>query len=1111
MSNPIDTMVKASLQSRLPLWILVTALVMGVLALQLTPREEEPQIRVPMIDVQVLAPGLSAQQVEKQVSIPLEKLLNQIKGVEHIYSQSSAGMAMVTLRFEVGQPREQSLLDTYNKLHSNLDRIPAVVSDWQLKPMEVDDVPVVALGLWSENPQQVDAYQLGRLAQEVAIQLQAIADTSEVKLVGALKRQLRVELDPSAMAARQVSTEEVINAVRQSHARQYAGELTVANQQIRLESGDWARTKAELEALPVAVVNGAQVPLGDIATLVDGAEQAQQYQWLQFANNSSKSSDHSGQYPMVTLSVAKQPGANAVTIANQVHQLMAQLESEWLPDGVKVEVLRDYGQTANEKVNNLTGSLAFAVVTVVIFIGLFLGWRAAIVVGLAVPICYGITLGLDLAFGYTINRVTLFALILSLGLLVDDPITGVDNIERHLQLERSSSKSAEEVSDGITQAMSEIRPALLMSTLTIVLAFVPLAFITGMMGPYMAPMAFNVPVSVTVSTLVALLVTPWLAKAWLKPKPQAQQSVEVKPSLYSRVLTPLLESRKAAKLSLWLVLGLFALAVALPAMRLVPLKLLPFDNKNEVQVIIDMPPSASLQATAAKTQAVANAVAELNEVDAIAAYVGEASPMDFNGLVRRYYQRNQWYQAELRLTLADKSVREHQSHAIVLRLREHLAHFNQGDERIKVVEVPPGPPVMSTLVAEVRRDPLVSADAAEQSARNLMARLNQEAHVVEVDSSLSRYQEQMNFVVNKQKAAQSGVSTQQVNQALQLANGGLVASHWPLAHEAEPTPIMLQFGRDLRSQLSDFDQLQFKSQAGFVQQNQGEGLDASPRAMVALAELGEWQSQAVDATLFRKDLSPVIYVTAEVNGRTPAEVIADINADQGKTDTGAPVPDWQSRSFLNNGANIPWQMEPGTKVSWTGEGELRITIRVFRDMGIAFAFALAAIYLVLRWQTQSAALAGIIMSAIPLTMIGIMPGFYLMNQFGERVIAGAPEPVLFTATAMIGMIALAGIAVRNSLILVEFIGAQRKLGVPIKQALLQAGDARLRPVLLTAGTTLLGNLVITLDPVFSGLALAIIFGILASTLFSLLVVPVVYLLVFDKPQANPTQTLKDAS
>ncbi|WP_095497995.1 efflux RND transporter permease subunit [Paraferrimonas haliotis] len=1105
MSNPIDTMVKTSLQSRLPLWILVTALVLGVLALQLTPREEEPQIRVPMIDVQVLAPGLSAQQVEKQVSIPLEKLLNQIKGVEHIYSQSSAGMAMVTLRFEVGQAREQSLLNTYNKLHSNLDRIPAVVSDWQLKPMEVDDVPVVALGLWSENPQQVNAYQLGRLAQEVAIQLQAIADTSKVNVVGALKRQLRVELDPSAMAARLVSTEEVINAVRQSHARQYAGELTLANRQIRLESGDWARSKADLEALPIAVVNGAQVSLGDIATLVDGPEQAQQYQWLQFANNSPKAAENSQQYPMVTLSVAKQPGANAVTIANQVHQLMTQLKGEWLPQGVKVEVLRDYGQTANEKVNNLTASLAFAVATVVVFIGLFLGWRAAIVVGLAVPICYGITLGLDWAFGYTINRVTLFALILSLGLLVDDPITGVDNIERNL------GKSADKVSDSITKAMSEIRPALLMSTLTIVLAFVPLAFITGMMGPYMAPMAFNVPVSVTVSTLVALLVTPWLAKAWLKPKQRSQQPSKLKPSLYTRVLTPLLESRKAAKLSLWLVLGLFALAVALPAMRLVPLKLLPFDNKNEVQVIIDMPPSASLQATAAKTQAVANAVAELNEVDAIAAYVGEASPMDFNGLVRRYYQRNQWYQAELRLTLADKSVRSHQSHAVVLRLREHLAHFNQGDERIKVVEVPPGPPVMSTLVAEVSRDPLVSAGIAEQSARNLMARLNQEAHVVEVDSSLSRYQEQMNFVVNKQKAAQSGVSTQQVNQALQLANGGLVASYWPLAHEAEPTPIVLQFSRDSRSQISDFGPLQLKGQAGFEQHNQGNGLDASPRAMVALAELGEWHSQPVDATLFRKDLSPVIYVTAEVNGRTPAEVIADINADQDKTDTNEPVPDWQSRSYLNNGANIPWQMKPGTHVSWTGEGELRITIRVFRDMGIAFAFALTAIYLVLRWQTRSAALAGIIMSAIPLTMIGIMPGFYLMNQFGERVIAGAPDPVLFTATAMIGMIALAGIAVRNSLILVEFIGAQRKQGVPIKQALLQAGDERLRPVLLTAGTTLLGNLVITLDPVFSGLALAIIFGILASTLFSLLVVPIVYLLVFDKPQSNPTKTLKEVS
>ena len=814
---------------------------------------------------------------------------------------------------------------------------------------------------------------------------------------------------------------------------------------------------------------------------------------------------------MVTLSVAKQPGSNAVTVAQAVHDKIAVLQQSIFPQNVQVEVLRDYGETANEKVNNLTTSLAFAVFTVVVFIAVFLGWRSAVVVGLAVPICYGITLSLDLAFGYTINRVTLFALILSLGLLVDDPITGVDNIERYLKNKRGT------LQDKIVAAINEIRVPLLMSTLTIVLAFIPLAYITGMMGPYMAPMAFNVPLSVISSTLVAFLVTPWLASKLIKPKSAAEVDEESEKSqgfsqFYRRMLTPLLENRKKGKFVLWVVLVLFIVAAMLPVMRLVPLKLLPFDNKNELQVIIDMPENATLEQTAAMAKTISNKAQQLPEIKAIASYVGTPSPIDFNGMVRQYYQRQAPHMADLRIILLDKTAREHQSHAIVLRLRQHLAALSTNGVKIKVVEVPPGPPVLSTLVAELYGDEFTQYSELQQAASIVEHRLKLEPHVVEVDSTVGNDQPKFRFVSDKIKAALSGISTANINQVLAVANTGKVAGYLHVDDEASPLAIKVKLPIEQRETLADFYRLTIKGQAGIVQSTTPQGIDIAPQSLVSLGELGQFEQQVNDKPIFHKDLKPVVYVTADISGRTPAAIIADVGSDLqsasiidnniSNNNTTTEPNDWTKRTFLTSGGSQLWQLPDNITLSWSGEGEWSITLRVFIDMGIAFAFALTAIFLVLRIQTGSAALSGIIMSAIPLTVIGIMPGFFLLNQFGEREIANAPDPVLFTATAMIGMIALAGIVVRNSLILIEFITQARDRGEPIKEALIQAGAVRMRPVLLTAGTTLLGNLIITLDPVFSGLAIAIIFGIISSTIFTLLVVPIVYLLVFDNEQSN---------
>lgn len=1109
--NFTSRLISSILTSKMPLFILIFSMVVGVIALNYTPREEEPQIVVPMIDVVVTTSGGNASQTERLVTTPLEKLLAQIAGVENVYSVTSNNQAIVTLRFYVGENREQALLNTYNKLHANTDLIPKMVLNWRVQPIEVDDVPIVLLGLWSNDAEKVDDYALLRLAQELSTFLQGIESTSEVNVVGGRGREVQIKLNLEKMAASHVVISDVINAVKASNELKHLGSMILSEQAIMLESGDVYRDISELEQTPVMVIDDTAILLKDIASIVDGPQEQKFYSWIDFtpAHQAQQGSD----YPFVTISVAKQKGSNAVDVANAVHEKIAILKQSIFPNSVQVETLRDYGDTANEKVNNLTTSLAFAIFTVVVFIWVFLGWRSAVVVGLAVPICYGITLGLDLAFGYTINRVTLFALILSLGLLVDDPITGVDNIERYLEKDKGDLK------DKIVAAINEIRIPLLMSTLTIILAFIPLAFITGMMGPYMAPMAFNVPISVAVSTLVAFSVTPWLASKLIKLKASDKNAAPNQGfhHFYRKMLTPLLESRKKGKATLWVVLGLFIVAAMLPVLRLVPLKLLPFDNKNEIQILIDLPEGATLEQSAALAKTIAIKVRKLPEVKTIATYVGTPSPIDFNGMVRQYYLRHSANTAEMRLVLVDKKLREHQSHGIVLRLRALLAPLNQQGSHIKVVEVPPGPPVLSTLVAELYGDEYSQYEELTAAANTVVARLEQEPHVVEVDSSVGANQQKIRFVTDKTKAALSGIATADINQALGVANQGLVVSYMHAENEATPLAIKLKVPLSERSSINDFQRIALRGKGSLLQKSTAQGIDMAPQSLVSLGELGEFVELSNENPIFHKDLKPVVYVTADISGRPPAEIIADVNADftDNALQNGAVNNDaaskgnqaWQSRTYLSNGGGQAWTLPKNIELVWSGEGEWRITIQVFRDMGLAFVFALLAIYFVLRIQTGSAALSGIIMSAIPLTVIGIMPGFFMLNQFGEREIAGAPEPVLFTATAMIGMIALAGIVVRNSLILIEFITQARRAGETIKEALLQAGAVRMRPVLLTAGTTLLGNLIITLDPVFSGLAIAIIFGIISSTIFTLLVVPIVYSLIFDCPddhsQAQP--------
>jgi multidrug efflux pump subunit AcrB len=1021
--DALTRLVANTMAGPLPLLLLLVALVGGIVALAITPREEEPQIVVPMADVLVSAPGLGAKQVERQIATPLEKILFQIDGVEYVYSMSQPGQCVVTVRFLVGEDRVASLVKIYNKIYSNTDNIPSAVRSWVVKPVEIDDVPIVVAVLWSDNPELTGDYELRRLAEEIELDLQSIENTNRIEVVGGRPRQIRVELDAKALASRGTAPLEVAWAVDVSNKLLPAGDVQILDKDLVVEAGDFFKRAEDLRKLVINVVDGVPVYLGDVAQVIDGPAEPSSYTWIGFGPASDHLQKYPDVYPAVAISIAKKKGTNAVWLAAEVEDYFKKLKNEIFPPEVNYRIIRNYGQTANDKINNLVSSLLVAVLTVVIFIGIFLGWRAALVVGLAVPICYGITLVLDLFAGYTINRVTLFALILALGLLVDDPITGVDNIERYLRIGKYSRRRS------VIMAISEIRSALIMSTIAIILAFAPLYYITGMMGPYMAPMAFNVPVSVTASTVIAFLVTPWLAYKLLKPSGDRSPYDITKSTLYNTygsLVKPLLRTRLRSWIFLAVVMVLFLASVILPALRLVPLKLLPYDNKNEFQVIVDMPEGTTLERTQGVVALLGNYLGKVPEVMDYSAFVGVPSPMDFNGMVRHYYLRRGPHYADIRVTLAERQRRKQQSHAILLRLRKDLeAIAKKTGTRIKLVEVPPGPPVISTIAVELYGDKATPYSTLQYAAQVLEKRLQKEPLVVDLDNSVGDDHHKIIFVPDKEKAALSGVSTQDIAGTIHLANQGLIAGYLQLSREVNPLPVVLRLPYDTRNSPDALASLHVKGRPGITKIREKSGLRDAPQPIVPLAELGHMRRSLQDRVIYHKNLQPVAYVFAEPAGRTPSEIVLDVSSDMSASADGGDPKPLKGRTYLKPGGGLSWFLPAGIRAVWNGEGEWEVTLRVFRDLGIAFGVAMLGIFMVLRIQTGLSAITGIIMMAIPLSVIGIMPGFWILNLIGERMVDGFPNPILFTATAMIGMIALAGIVVRNSLILVEFIHMAR--------------------------------------------------------------------------------------
>ena len=1088
--------------------LILASLIAGVVAIIITPREEEPQIVVPLADVHIHAPGLPVEDVERQITTRLEKLLTQINGVEHVYSVSKPGSAIVSVRFYVGENREESLVKIYNKIFSNIDKEHPDIKSWVVKPIEIDDVPIVNVSLWSDRPEDIDDYGLRRIAEELEIELQALPDTNRTEIIGGRPRVVRVELDPNALAARQTAALDVAWALGVSNVRQPAGSYDRLDYNFTIETGDFFGNARELRRAVINVVDGIPVFLEDVAEVIDGPSERTNYTWIGFgpAANDSDLSSSKSLYPAVHISVAKTKGSNAVWVAKRIEKRLEEFKSSHFPKGVHVEITRNYGKTANDKVNELLQALIVAIIIVIGIIAYSLGWREGLVVAAAVPITFSLALIINYWAGYTINRVTLFALILSLGLVVDDPIVDVENIHRHLLMRK------EKALDAVKTAMVEVMPPIILTTLVVIVAFLPMTLITGMMGPYMRPMALNVPVAVTMSTLVALTITPWLAYRALRnsfdeknTKEEASVERQLIYKTYSKLLTPLLNNTNRAWILLLGTFLLFLFAIALVAFRAVPLKLLPFDNKNELQIIVNPIEGTTLEQTDSIVRRLTEVLIRTPEVKDIQTYTGLASPMDFNGLVRHYFLREGPNVADIRVNFADKFKRKMQSHEIALRLRNDLEEIaKNAGVRLAIVEVPPGPPVLATVTAEVYGKPEISYEVIQEAAHTLAQRLSIEPGVSDIDTSVEDDSTKLIFITDQEKAALSGVSADDIAKTVKLSLSGYDISHLHVANEVNPLPIRLQLNRAARSGIENLNTMTVKGRPGIAKIREDGGVKDAPIPIVRLGEIGEFEERPIAKSIYHKDLQRVAFVFAEAVGRSPAEIVSDVVSDfQTDAESITSNDDIQnkprslaSRSYLFNGGGLPWSLPDGVSIEWFGEGELKITKDVFRDLGIAFGVALIGIYLLLVFQTSSYAMPLILMISIPLTMIGIMPGFWLLNIFTGGAISGYQNPIFFTATAMIGMIALAGIAVRNAILLIEFLHVGLRNGLSLHEAILQSGAIRTRPILLTAGTAMLAAIPITLDPVFSGLAWALIFGLFVSTAFTLLIVPVAYNLVY---------------
>jgi multidrug efflux pump subunit AcrB len=1049
-----------------PLFILFS-LLLGGFAILRTPREEEPQIVVPMLDVFVAMPGASAAEVEQRASIPMERLLREVPGVEYVYSISRPGMSMLVVRFLVGTKEEDAIIKAYNKLYSNFDRIPQGVSQPLIKVRSIDDVPIFAVTLWGKN---YDSYQLRQIAGELDNQLKQIDDVSETKIIGGLPRQVRVTLDTQKLAAYGMTPGAVVAQLEQANARGEAGSFSRGNQEFAVDAGRFLGTAADLQQIVVGVSQGKPVYLRDVAaSITDGPSEPENY--ILYGDGAAATSGQSSDYPAVTLTLAKRKGTNATDITMAAEKKIESLRGYLLPSDLNVSITRNYGETAKDKSDELLKHLMIATLSVTLLIALALGWRESGVVLVAIPVTLALTLFIFYLFGYTLNRVTLFALIFSIGILVDDAIVVVENIVRHFRMPTNCGRDLSAIA---IEAVDEVGNPTILATFTVIAAILPMAFVRGLMGPYMRPIPVGASAAMLFSLIVAFVVSPWSALRLLHHYADRAGEEHEKEGwttkLYRRIMNPLLESASRRWIFLGSVVVMLLLACSLVAFKLVKVKMLPFDNKSEFQVIVDMPDGTTLEQTTRVSQELGQYLGQQPEVVNYQIYAGTSGPYNFNGLVRHYFLRRGANQADIQVNLLERKKRNTQSHAIAKRLRPGLVAIgNKYGARLKVAEVPPGPPVLQTLVAEVYGP---NYEQQMALAKQIKQVFQSTPGVVDVDWYVEDPQAKYDVVVDLDKAALHGVSAAAVSQTIQIGLNGATAGLLHDPNSREDVPIRVQLDRPGRSAIESLTSMRLPTASG---------------GQVSIAEVTNVKTETIDVSRYGKNLRPVVYVLGDVAGEVESPVYAIMKMNEAIEKLKTP----EGYAIKRYNAEMPKETDRLT-MKW--DGEWHITIEVFRDLGMAFAAVLVLIYILVVGWFRSFVTPLVIMAPIPLTLVGILPAHMLMGAF-------------FTATSMIGFIAGAGIIVRNSIILVDFIELRREQGQPLEQAVVDAGAVRFRPMLLTAAAVVVGASVILFDPIFQGLALSLMAGEVASTLLSRMTVPVLYYMV-EKRKQPPAPALQ---
>jgi multidrug efflux pump subunit AcrB len=1057
--GPAGKIARFFIDSKLTPLIIIASILLGLGATLALPREEEPQIIVPMIDIFVNMPGATAKEVEERVTKPMEKLLWEIPGVEYIYSTSSPGTSLVIVRFYVGEDEEKSIVRLQSKLLANYDLIPPGVSQPLVKPRYIDDVPILALTFWGED---TDHFTLRRVTAQVEDLVKAEDNVSVTTLIGGYRRQVEVHLDPVRLAAFHLDQGQITNALRGANEASDTGSFPSVRGQILVHTGGFLKDAEDVGRVVVGAYGNKPVYLRDVAAIADGPQEPDQYVFLGAGSSAMEKGIHprsSGVFPAVTLSIAKRKGANAITVADRILKRVEENRGIIIPKNIHVTITRNYGETAEEKSNELLFHMFIAIFSVTLLIWFTLGRRESGVVALAIPVTLALTLAVFYLYGYTLNRITLFALIFSIGILVDDAIVVVENVVRHFRLPENRERPFAQIA---VEAVDEVGNPTILATLTVIAAILPMAFVGGLMGPYMRPIPVGASAAMVFSILVAFIVTPWASMRLFRHERGAygkehEGAEDWSVRLYRRIMTPLIERPRRRNTFLIGVLVLLFASFALVMIGWVRVKMLPFDNKSEFQVIIDMPEKATLEETSAVALKMGEYIKTVNEVVDYEIYAGTAAPFNFNGLVRHYYLRRGTNVADIQVNLVGKGKRKAQSHDIAKRVRPELKRIaDKHGGRVKVVEIPPGPPVLSTLVAEIYGP---DYERQRQIAQEILKIFENTPEVVDSDWYMEKEQVRMSLVVDKEKAALHGISASQVDQTLQLALQGTPVGLLHQPREKEDVNILLRFPLADRAGIKRLETVKVASSDG---------------RLVPLSDLIVSRQTPLDQSIYHKNLVPVVYVVGDVAGVKESPVYAIL--DMRKKISAIPLPEGYQISQYT--AHIP---ESDRRFAMKWDGEWHITYEVFRDLGIAFGVVLVLIFILVVGWFQSLSTPLVIMAAIPFSLVGILPAHGLLNAF-------------FTATSMIGFIAGAGIVVRNSIILVDFIELRLQQGMPLNEAVVDAGAVRFRPMMLTAAAVVVAATVILFDPIFQGLAISLMAGEVASLLLSRMTVPILYYL-----------------